>query len=194
MLFRSAEINKLLRAIWKQNLAVSLTMQRLIQDCPQVKTLPMDMIAMIYPLGLMHVIGIPVLAINFYNAFAKFVIEDLSRPLPEIYAREKEIFDGFDHFELGAEVLKRWAFPDFVPDIISSYHVPEPKLESQSRTLHSLLRFARHLAQEYGYAALPDSPPNFWLQGNVLDLSGVNQDEIRADVIEQLDNIMKMFQ
>jgi HD-like signal output (HDOD) protein len=194
--FRSdnAEINRLLRAIWKQNLAVSLTMQRLIQDCPQVKTLPMDMIAMIYPLGLMHVIGIPVLAINFYNAFAKFVIEDLSRPLPEIYAREKEIFDGFDHFELGAEVLKRWAFPDFVPDIISSYHVPEPKLESQSRTLHSLLRFARHLAQEYGYAALPDSPPNFWLQGNVLDLSGVNQDEIRADVIEQLDNIMKMFQ
>lgn len=193
--FRSdnAEINKLLRAIWKQNLAVSLTMQRLIQDCPQVKALPMEMIALIYPLGLMHVIGIPVLAINFYNAFARFVIEDLSRPLPDIYAREKEIFDGFDHFELGAEVLKRWAFPDFVPDIISSYNVPEPKLDPQSRTLHSLLRFARHLAQEYGYAALPDSPPNYWLQGNVLDLSGVNEDEIKADVIEQLDNILKMF-
>jgi HD-like signal output (HDOD) protein len=193
--FRSdnAEINRLLRAIWKQNLAVSLTMQRLIQDCPQVKTLPMEMIAMIYPLGLMHVIGIPVLAINFYNAFSKFIIEDLSRPLPEIYAREKEIFDGFDHFELGAEVIKRWAFPDFVADIISSYQVPEPKLDTESRTLHSLLRFARHLAQEYGYAALPDSPPNYWLQGNVLDLSGVNKDEIKTDVIEQLDNILKMF-
>ena len=194
--FRSdnAEINRLLRAIWKQNLAVSLSMQRLIQDCPQIKAIPMEMVAMIYPLGLMHVIGIPVLAINFYNAFAKFVIEDLSRPLPEIYAREKEIFDGFDHFELGAEVVKRWAFPDFVADIISSYQVPEPKLDTECRTLHSLLRFARHLAQEYGYAALPDSPPNYWLQGNVLDLSGVNADEIKADVIDQMENIIKLFQ
>lgn len=193
--FRSdnAEINKLLRAIWKQNLAVSLTMQRLIQDCPQVKALPMDMVAMIYPLGLMHVIGIPVLAINYYDAFAKFIAEDLSQPLPDIYAREKELFDGFDHFELGAEMVKRWGFPDFVPDIISSYHVPEPTLGADSRTLHALLRLARHLAQEYGYAALPDSPPGYWLQGNVLDLSGVNEDDIKADVMDQLDKILKMF-
>ena len=193
--FRSdnAEINKLLRAIWKQNLAVSLTMQRLIQDCPQVKALPMDMVAMIYPLGLMHVIGIPVLAINYYDPFAKFIAEDLSQPLPDIYAREKELFDGFDHFELGAEMVKRWGFPDFVPDIISSYHVPEPDLDADSRTLHSLLRLARHLAQEYGYAALPDSPHGYWLQGNVLDLSGVNEDDIKADVMDQLDKILKMF-
>ncbi|MBE1423609.1 HD-like signal output (HDOD) protein [Desulfomicrobium macestii] len=193
--FRSdnAEINKLLRAIWKQNLAVSLTMQRLIQDCPQVKALPMDMVGMIYPLGLMHVIGIPVLAINYYDAFAKFIAEDLSQPLPDIFAREKELFDGFDHFELGAEMVKRWGFPDFVPDIISSYHVPEPSLDTDSRTLHSLLRLARHLAQEYGYAALPDSPPGYWLQGNVLDLSGVNEDDIKADVMDQLDKILKMF-
>lgn len=193
--FRSdnAEINKLLRAIWKQNLAVSLTMQRLIQDCPQVKALPMDMVAMIYPLGLMHVIGIPVLAINYYDAFAKFITEDLSRPLPEIFAREKELFNSFDHFELGAEMVKRWGFPDFVPDIISSYHVPEPSLDTDSRTLHSLLRLARHLAQEYGYAALPDSPPGYWLQGNVLDQSGVNEDDIKADVMDQLDKILKMF-
>jgi HD-like signal output (HDOD) protein len=193
--FRSdnAEINKLLRTIWKQNLAVSLTMQRLIQDCPQVKALPMDMVAMIYPLGLMHVIGIPVLAINYYDAFAKFIAEDLSQSLPDIYAREKVLFDGFDHFELGAEMVKRWGFPDFVPDIISSYHVPEPGLDADSRTLHSLLRLARHLAQEYGYAALPDSPPGYWLQGNVLDLSGINEDDIKADVMDQLDKILKMF-
>ena len=193
--FRSdnTEINQLLRAIWKQNLAVSLTMQRLIQDCPQVKTLPMEMVAMIYPLGLMHVIGIPVLVINYYTAFGKFMREDLARPLPEIYAREKELFDGFDHFELGSEVVKRWSFPDFIPGIIASYHIPEPKLDPDSRILHSLLRYARHLAQEYGFAALPNAPENYWLEGNILDLSEIDGNAIKADVLEQLRKIADMF-
>ena len=193
--FRSdnTEINHLLRALWKQNLAVSLTMQRLIQNCPQVKALPMDMVAMIYPLGLMHVIGIPVLVINYYNAFGKFMREDLARPLPEIYEREKELFDGFDHFELGSEVLKRWSFPDFIPGIIASYHIPEPKLDPDSRILHSLLRFARHLAQEFGFAALPNAPEGYWLTGNVLDMSGIDEDAIKADVLEQLRKIADMF-
>lgn len=193
--FRSdnSDINKLLRAIWKQNLAVSLTMQRLIQDCPQVKALPMEMVSMIYPLGLMHVIGIPVLVINYYKEFAKFMHEDLSRPLPEIYAREKELFDGFDHFELGAEVVKRWSFPDFIPGIIASYHIPAPNLDPQSRILHSLLRFARHLAQEFKFAALPNAPQEYWLQGNVLDLAELDEEAIKADVLEQLRKIANMF-
>ena len=107
--FRSdnTEINKFLRTLWKQNLAVSLTMQRLIQDCPQVKALPLEMVAMIYPLGLMHVIGIPVLIINYFEAFAKFLREDVAKPLPEVYQQEKTLFDGFDHFELSAEIVKR---------------------------------------------------------------------------------------
>lgn len=193
--FRSdnTEINKLLRAIWKQNLAVSLTMQRLVQDCPQVKALPLDMVALVYPLGLMHVIGIPVIIINYYNSFAKFIRDDLARPLPEIYDREKEIFDGFDHFELGAELIKRWGFPDFFPAVIASYCQPEPALDANSRVLHSLLRHARHLADEFGYAALPNAPEGYWLRGNVLDLSAVDNEKLKADVLEQLDKIAVMF-
>lgn len=193
--FRSdnTEINKLLRAIWKQNLAVSLTMQRLVQDCPQVKALPMDMVALAYPLGLMHVIGIPVIIINYYNLFAKFIRDDLARPLPEIYDREKEIFDGFDHFELGAELVKRWGFPDFFPEVIASYCQPEPSLDENSRILHSLLRHARHLADEFGYAALPNAPEGYWLHGNVLDLSAVDKEKLKADVLEQMDKIAVMF-
>jgi HD-like signal output (HDOD) protein len=193
--FRSdnTEINKLLRALWKQNLAVSLTMQRLVQDCPQVKALPLDMVALVYPLGLMHVIGIPVIIINYYNLFAKFIRDDLARPLPEIYDREKEIFDGFDHFELGAELIKRWGFPDFFPAVIASYCQPEPALDANSRVLHSLLRHARHLADEFGYAALPNAPEGYWLHGNVLDLSAVDKEKLKADVLEQLDKIAAMF-
>lgn len=193
--FRSdnTDINKFLRRLWTQNLSVSLIMQRLIQDCPQVKALPLDMITLIYPLGLMHVIGIPVLIINKYSLFAKFIHDDLKRPLPDIYAREKEIFDGLDHFELGAELLRRWGFPEFYCAVIASYHLPEPPFEGDVRVLHSLLRHARHLAQEFGYAALPDSPEGYWLQGNVIDRAQINADLIKAEITEQMARIATLF-
>ncbi len=193
--FRSdnGDINKLLRAIWSQNLAVSLTMQRLVPECPPVTALPMEMVTLIYPLGLMHVIGIPVLIINRYDVFARFIREDLKRPLPQIYERERELFDGFDHFELGAELVKRWAFPDFIPEVIASYNLPEPPLDREARIMHSLLRHARHLAQEWGYAALPTAPEGYWLEGNVFDLDGVDQDKLREDIGEQMDRIVRMF-
>jgi HD-like signal output (HDOD) protein len=193
--FRSdnTDINKLLRRLWTQNLAVSLTMQRLIQDCPQVKALPLEMITFIYPLGLMHVIGIPVLIINAYSLFAKFIHDDLKRPLPDIYAREKEIFGGLDHFELGAELLRRWGFPEFFCSVIASYHLPEPALEGDVRILHSLLRHARHLAQEFDCAALPSAPEGYWLQGSVLDLSHVNTERIKVEIMEHMARIATLF-
>jgi HD-like signal output (HDOD) protein len=193
--FRSdnGDINKLLRAIWSQNLAVSLTMQRLVPECPLVAALPIEMVTLIYPLGLMHVIGIPVLIINRYDVFARFIREDLKRPLPQIYERERELFDGFDHFELGAELVKRWGFPDFVPEVIASYNLPEPPLDRETRALHSLLRHARHLAQEWGYAALPTAPEGYWLEGNVFGLDGVDHDKLREDIGEQMDRIVRIF-
>ena len=193
--FRSdnTHINKLLRGIWSQNLAVSLIMQRLATDQPEVKALPMDMVTLIYPLGLMHVIGIPVLIINRYEAFARFVAEDLRRPLPDIFAREKEVFDGFDHFELGAELVKRWGFPDFIPEVIATYNQPDPSLDDDTRVLHTLLRQARHLAQEWNYAALPAAPEGFWLEANVFDLADADLEAIETDVREQLSKIEIMF-
>jgi HD-like signal output (HDOD) protein len=193
--FRSdnTHINKLLRSIWSQNLSVSLTMQRLASEMPQVGTLPMDMVTLIYPLGLMHVIGIPVLIINKYEAFARFVAEDLRRPLPDIFAREKEVFDGFDHFELGSELVKRWAFPDFVPEVIACYNQPEPALDDDTRVLHTLLRQARHLTEQWGYSALPGAPEGFWLEGNVFDLAEADLEAMETDVREQLSRVEIMF-
>jgi len=193
--FRSdnTDINKFLRRLWTQNLAVSLTMQSLIRDCPQVKALPLEMITLIYPLGLMHAIGIPVLIINRFSLFAKFIHDDLKRPLPDVYAREKEIFSGLDHFELGAELLRRWGFPEFFCAVVASHHQPEPTLEGEVRVLHALLRHARHLAQEFGYTALPNAPEGYWQHGSVLDLAQVDTERIKAEIMEQMARIAALF-
>lgn len=193
--FRSdnAEINKLLRKLWTQNLSISLIMQRLIQDCPKVKVLPLEMISMVYPLGLMHVLGIPVLILNYFEKFSKFIQEGLNKPLPEIYAQEEKVFEGLDHFELGSVLIQRWGFPDYFSQIIQVYHQPEPDLPEYVLALHSLLRLARHVACEMGYCVLENTPQNYWLQGNCLDIESIDMVDVKIDVIEQLRKISAMF-
>ncbi|NLY41630.1 MAG: HDOD domain-containing protein [Desulfovibrionales bacterium] len=186
-------VNSFLKKLWIQNLAVALFMQRLLPECPQIKALPMEMVSAMYPLGLMHVMGISVLIANYYGKFAKFVQDDHHLPLPELFVREQEIFDGFDHFQLGSELVRRWSFPPYFCDIIAYYHMPEPKLEPNVLVLHSALRYARHLAEEFGYAVRANSPDGYWLRGLVVDREQVDTTTVAADVAEQLKALMALF-
>ena len=191
--FRSdnAEANTVLRELWRLSLTVALIMQRLIPDCPQVRSLPVDRLAMVYPLGLMHSIGIPVLLINFFDIFAKALREGMDPSLPEMFHREKGLFDGFDHCVLGSELVSRWGFPDFFCDVIGAYHQANPDLNAHSRVLHSLLRYARYLAADL--VAADDTHQDYWLQGNMLDTSSVDPVSVMADVIDQISNIPLML-
>lgn len=193
--FRSdnAEINKLLRTLWTQNLTISLIMQRLIQDCPEVKTLPLKVMSMAYPLGLMHVLGVPVLILNYFEKFSTFIHTELTRPVPEIYTLEKKFFDDFDHFELGSELTQRWGFPDYFSKIILGYHQPEPNLPQEILPLHSLLRLARHVACDMNYCVLKNTPQDYWLQGNCLDITNIDMIDVKIDVVDQLGKISAMF-
>ncbi|GAB1410079.1 hypothetical protein MASR1M90_12330 [Desulfovibrionales bacterium] len=186
-------VNSFLRKLWSQNLAVALIMQRLLPECPQIKALPMDMVSAAYPLGLMHVMGVSVLIANYYGKFATFVQEDLHLALPELHAREQHVFDGFDHFQLGAELVRRWSFPAYFCAIIASYHLPKPDLDPDALVLHSTLRYARHLAQELGYAALTNAPDGYWINGLVLETEQLDTVAVAADVAEQLKTLMALF-
>lgn len=179
------EINHQLRELWTQSLATALTMQRLIPDCPQLLALPVDMVATIYPLGLMHLIGFPVLIANYAPTFSAFARDDHGRQLPELLSREHALFDGFDHCQLGTELTRRWGFPDHFAEILSSYHLRAPALATEARLLHSLLRYARHLNEGMGYAATP-TPEGYWLEGNMLDMSQVDTAAVERDVLDQM--------
>lgn len=185
-------INQFLRLLWTQSLAVSLTMQRLIQDCPQVRALPMNMISMIYPLGLMHTIGIPVMAINFFDAIAANIARGMGTALPEIFASEKHLFGGFDHFELGAELIRRWELPEYFARVIETYGTPYPELDEDSIILHSLLRMARHIVRDLGFSVL-ETPDIYWLEGSMLDVSNVDSAAVNTDVLQQMGSIRLMF-
>lgn len=193
--FRSdnPDINRLLRQLWSQNLAISLSMQRLVQDCPQIKNLPLNMISMVYPLGLMHALGIPLLVLNFFDRFARFLRENQSKTVPEVYSLEPLAFDGFDHFELGSELILRWGFPDYFSRIILTYGQPEPDLPQELRYVHSLLRLGRYLACDMNYCVWSSEPQDFWLQGNCLDLGNIDLVDVKIDIVDQMGKISTMF-
>ncbi len=185
-----AEINLLLRDLWTQSLSTALIMQRLIPDWPQIRDLPVDMVAAIYPLGLLHLIGVPVLIANYAPAFSSFARDDLKRTPSEILAQEHARFDGFDHLQLGAELVRRWGFPDQFAEVLAIHHLPRPALSGQDRLLHSLLRQARYLGEAMGYAAMPNTPEDYWLEGNILDVSLVDTAAVERDVLEQMDQTL----
>lgn len=180
-----AEVNHLLRELWTQCLATALTMQRLVPDCPQLLDLPVNMIASAYPLGLVHLIGFPVLVANYAPTFSTFARDDHGRDLPELFSREHALFDGFDHCQLGAELTRRWGFPDYFSEILNTYHLRAPALTTEARLLHSLLRYARYLNEGMGYAATP-TPEGYWLEENVLDMSRVDTAAVERDVQDQM--------
>lgn len=193
--FRSDKphVNKLLQSLWHQNLVVALLMQRLLPECEKVRALPLEMISAVYPLGLMHVIGIPVLITNYYDRFSLFVRDDITRPLPDIYHREQELFDGFDHFQLGEELLDRWGFPTFFSRVVGTYHQATPSLPAATHVLHDLLRLARHIADDMGHAALATAPAGYWMQDNTLSLNEDVLPAITRDVTEQLQGVLSFF-
>lgn len=179
------EINRLLRDTWTQSLATALIMQRLIPDCPQIRALPVEMVAAIYPLGLMHLTGVPVLVANFNATFASFARQDIHLPLPDLLAREHALFDGLNHLQLGAELMRRWGFPLLCADVLAALHLADPDLPDHARLLHSLTRHALHLAQAMGYAAMPAAHDD-WLEGNRLDVSEMDPDVLRHDILDQM--------
>lgn len=185
-----AEINHLLRHLWTQSLCTALTMQRLIPDCPQLKELSVDLIASIYPLGLLHLIGVPVLVANYLPAFPSFARDSLKLTQQETLAREQALFDGFDHLQLGAELVRRWGFSDLFADILASHDSPTPPLPSEGRLLHSLLRQARYVGEAMGYAAMPSTPEDYWLQGSILDTSQVDMAAVERDVLDQMEQAL----
>lgn len=186
-------IHQLLRDTWQQNLAVSLCMQHVILSCEKLKTLPVEMVAAVYPLGLMHGIGLPVLIANFFQSFARFLQTERALHLPGICERQQQLFGGLDHTILGAELLKRWGFPDFFSTIVRNVHNSDPELSSEVRPLHSLLRYARGIVEDLGYSAHAMTPKDYWQEGNMIDFSAVDNIALSQNVAEQMQQLAALI-
>src|SRR5665213_1330906 len=96
--------------------------------------------------GLLHDIGLPLLAVGLPDAFQKITASTVNDT--EIVEWERELL-GFKHFDLGAELLARWNCPRMVQEAVWSCESAEAASEHPPK-LGAIVKTASLLADANG--------------------------------------------
>ncbi len=96
--------------------------------------------------GLLHDIGLPLLAVGLPEEFRKITADAVNDA--EIVERERELL-GFTHFDLGAELLARWNCPQMVQEAVWSCESAESSTEHPPK-LGAIVKTASLLADANG--------------------------------------------
>jgi len=168
--------------IWRASLVCAFAMEILAEHTSRSQDTA-------YTLGLLHAVGMIVIG-------HEMEAERVSRPIlgnpfkTGLGERERERF-GYDHAEIGAELLKFWEFPRAM--VASVRYQLNPTLCRTAPKLACLLSLARwvrnRICAETGWGSL-DAPDPFLMKLAKLDEDGLNQlcveVEARLDAAENL--------
>lgn len=100
--------------------------------------------------GLLHDIGILVLADNFHGEYG-FVQELVGKGV-ELLDAEREVF-GIDHAMIGARLASQWNYPIEIGDSIGAHH--KPVKSSVETTLQDVVYIANLLSSQVSYEDYP---------------------------------------
>jgi HD-like signal output (HDOD) protein len=103
--------------------------------------------------GLLHDIGLPLLAVGLPEEFRKITGNATSDA--EIIERERELL-GFTHFDLGAELLARWNCPRMVQEAVWSCESVE-SIDEHPPKLGAIVKTASLLADANGITTFETS-------------------------------------
>ncbi len=108
------------RMFWIQALASTRLMPRLAAKMPVALGFKTEEIFMA---GLLHNIGFPLFGHLFAKEFGMLRQLINANPTLSVYNLENFVF-GVNHAQLGAWLMKAWAMPDMIADIIYHHHNP----------------------------------------------------------------------
>ncbi|MBZ0106541.1 MAG: HDOD domain-containing protein [Sulfuricella denitrificans] len=110
---------------------------------------------MAFSTGLLHDIGVLVLDVCDHERFAKLWHDAPGRG--EALIRAERAALGFDHAELGAEVVRRWRFPLAIEDAIRYHYQPECVPSQLLTGIVQLAALLAHFSEE-------NLPEREWLE------------------------------
>lgn len=123
------------RELWRHSVACAVAARRLARE------LGLDEPEEVFTAGLLHDIGIFVVALGRPQAYAEIVRVGLAQNLDQCEAERSVL--GFDHAEVGCAFAQRWNFPLSLQDLIANHHSPVAGDRAQSK---HVLRLADALA------------------------------------------------
>jgi len=120
--------------LWIHSIRVATSMQELAEKYNKIP----EERGYVFIIGLLHDIGKLILELLFPDKYRQLYESCSEDKLKKIAQLEKEYF-GIDHAEAGAELLRRWIFPEIIWKSIGAHHLSKlPKDVDQ--VLISLLR------------------------------------------------------
>ncbi len=108
-----------LESLWEHSLSVANLARRIAEAESEDRTLQEESLLA----GLLHRLGIVVLAVNFPDQYRE-VVETSSRNQTHLFIAEREQF-GVTHSEVCAYLLGLWGFSDAVVEAVAFIHQPE---------------------------------------------------------------------
>lgn len=104
--------------LWKHGLAVAVLSKKI---CMMKNKKSIADIA--FTGGIIHDVGKTILALYVQRTYKEIIDTVIAKQIPFQMA-EKEVM-GFDHQEIGEQILKKWSFPEVLINIVRYHHEPD---------------------------------------------------------------------
>lgn len=105
-----------MKSFWNHSVLTGLLAKE-VQSSPRIKSRQS-----LFTAGMLHDVG----SLVFYNRMpeiARTVLERNDREDKPRYMLEREIL-GFDHADVGGELMRHWELPEFLVDVVANHHEP----------------------------------------------------------------------
>lgn len=133
-----------MRVLWRHNLACALVAEELAA----AGFLDKDMA---YTSGILHDIGCLALAVVRPREYAH-MLERFAGTADAILAEEKQLF-GWDHCEIGRQLVVDWKLPDEFDPIVYRHHESRPRMDHWD--MADLISVSCRMADTAGYVCFP---------------------------------------
>ena len=135
--------------------------------------------------GLMHDIGRLVIAYKLPKE-SREVLEYMKRVQVPLHQAEREIL-GFDHTQVGAELMKTWDLPMSHQVATLNHHNP---VRTQNYTLETSIVYVANLITEMAETGEHDMSLLESVPGEILELTKVSVDDIEDILVEARDQFI----
>lgn len=173
-----------IETFWCHSIATSLAARTIATQLKLINT------ERFFIAGLLHDIGKMVMYLLLPNESVQY-LRSYQNKKPHLQATEQLIF-GFNHAQLGAELLRSWHLPESLIESTAFHHQPGEAKQFPQET--AVVHLANAIANNIQAPISPDDDP--LLEESAVSSLGLDQSSIEAiheSVYAQLDEVLKVL-
>ncbi len=173
-----------LESFWRHSVGCGILARSLSESIPEMNPERM------FTAGLLHDLGRLVMSKELPQLTAMSMALALDKRIPQVEAEQMVL--GFDHAQIGGELLRQWAFPDILVSLVENHHAPMQCLSPREACLIRMADMASNAINASRGAPYVLAP----LSSEVLDELGLPPEVLATamdDHEEQVADVLRVF-